>query len=465
MTPTPNTDFHALCRQVKALLSPAEPRVYVQTFGCQQNVADGEKMLGIACEMGYSPCERPEEADLILVNTCAIREHAEIKALSVVGQYKHLWEQNPDLIIGVTGCMTAQAHRVEQIRRSYPYITFTLAPGALHEMPQMVLYALQNRLGQKVARRHFALEQQTDTVTEGLPVCRGERHRAWVPVMYGCNNFCSYCIVPYVRGRERSRASGEIVREVKELIEGGVREITLLGQNVNSYRGDVDFATLLSRLAELEGDFLLHFMTSHPKDVPDELIRVMADHPDHIAPRFHLPLQSGSDRILAAMNRRYTAQRYLGIVDRLRAAMPHISLTTDIIVGFPGETEEDFAQTLEVLRRVQFDMVYAFVYSPRKGTAAAEMPDQVPDDEKKSRMNRLLSLQGDISLACAKRFEGQTVRVLVDGPAKTGEHMYSGRTAQNRLVHFPSEADLTGQYVRVRVDRADAFALYGTVTE
>lgn len=463
MTVNTTSDFHALCAQVRALLFPASPRVYVQTFGCQQNVADGEKMLGIACEMGYTPCERPEEADLILVNTCAIREHAEIKALSVVGQYKHLWEQNPDLIIGVTGCMTAQAHRVEQIRKSYPYITFTLAPGALQEMPQMVSLALRNRRGENVARRHFTLEQTTDTVVEGMPVSRTERHRAWVSIMYGCNNFCTYCIVPYVRGRERSRASSEIVEEVRGLIADGVHEITLLGQNVNSYRGDVDFATLLEKLAQLDGEFLLRFMTSHPKDVPDDLIRVMAQYPEHIAPHFHLPLQSGSDRILAAMNRRYTTERYLGIVDRLRAAMPDISLSTDIIVGFPGEDERDFAQTLDILRRVRFDTVYAFVYSPRKGTAAAELPGRISDEEKKDRMNRLLTLQGDISLACAKRFEGRVLRALVDGPAKSGESVYSARTAENRLVHFTSDRNFTGQYVTLHIDRADAFALYGSL--
>jgi len=456
--------IEAICEQVKALLPKHPSLVYVETFGCQQNVADGEKMKGLALMMGYESTSSPAEADLILINTCAIREHAEIKALSVVGRYKHLWEQNPDLLIGVAGCMTAQAHRVEQIKHHFPYINFTLAPGALHELPEAVLHALKKSPRAKRPPRSFHLEQDTSTVVEGLPVARGEKHRAWVSIMYGCNNFCSYCIVPYVRGRERSRPSAMIVEEVASLIKDGVKEITLLGQNVNSYRGDCDFATLLERLAQIEGDFLLHFMTSHPKDVPDRLIEVMAKYPHRIAPRFHLHLQPGADEILRAMNRRYTFAHYKGIVDKLRSAIPHIAITSDIIVGSPGETEAHFEATLNALREIRYDMVYAFIYSPRKGTVAAEREDQVSAEDKKDRMGRLLMLQDQISAEKSAAFNGQTLRVLIDGPSKT-EGVYSGRTDQNRLVHIPSEKDITGEYVYAKIIRADAYALHGELID
>ena len=455
------TQIKTLCEKISHLLPKHPAYVYVQTFGCQQNVADGEKMRGLAEQMGYISTNLPEEADLILVNTCAIREHAEIKALSVVGQYKHLWENNPDLLIGVVGCMTAQPHRVEQIKRSYPYITFTLAPGAIHELPHAILQALTHRRSNGRPRRSFYLEQDTTKVIEGVPVSRIEHHRAWVSIMYGCNNFCSYCIVPYVRGRERSRASSAIIEEVEGLIKCGVKEITLLGQNVNSYKGDVDFATLLDKLASIPGDYLLHFMTSHPKDVPDALIEVMAKHPEHIAPHFHLPLQSGSNAILKAMNRRYTIESYKATVSKLRLAIPDIAITSDIIVGFPGESEADFEDTLSAIEDVRFDMIYAFIYSPRRGTVAADLPEQVPADVKGERMKRLLALQDSIATSCAQVHLGKTLRVLVDGPSKSTEGVYSGRTAHNRLVHIPSERDITGRYVTVKITRAEAFALYG----
>ncbi|MBO5788833.1 MAG: tRNA (N6-isopentenyl adenosine(37)-C2)-methylthiotransferase MiaB [Clostridia bacterium] len=456
-------ELKEICQKVKDKLTKHPSYVYIHTFGCQQNVADGEKMRGLAEWMGYTSTDRADEADLILFNTCAIREHAEVKALSVVGQYKHLWEKNPDLMIGVAGCMTAQAHRVEQIKQHYPYITFTLAPGALHELPRAVYTALSKEKGARRPRRSFYMDQITDEVVEGLPIRRTEPHRAWVSIMYGCNNFCSYCIVPYVRGRERSRASADILAEVSQLLADGVKEITLLGQNVNSYRGDCDFATLLEKLALLDGDFVLHFMTSHPKDVPDKLIEVMAKYPEKIAPHFHLPLQSGSDKILHAMNRHYDFARYLSIVEKLRRAIPHIAITSDIIVGFPGETEQDFEQTLNALSLIRFDMVYAFIYSARRGTKAAEHPDQIPASTKKDRMKRLLLLQDQISAECAQRMDGQVVRVLVDGLSTQKAGLYSGRTNQNKLVHIPSEVDITGQYVTVKIHRADPYALYGEV--
>ena len=433
--------------------------VYVRTFGCQQNEADSERLLGIALAMGYTKTDEPEKADLILVNTCAIREHAEKKALSIVGQYKHIKEKNPRLVIGVCGCMPAQPHRAEEIKHHLPYVSFTLAPGKPEELRPLILKALA---GQK---RQFIFDEEKPAICEGLPVERNEKHKAWVSVMYGCNNFCSYCIVPYVRGRERSRASEAVIAEVKGLIADGVKEITLLGQNVNSYKSDIDFATLLERLACLDGDFLLRFMTSHPKDVPDALIEVMAKYPQKIAPHFHLPLQSGSDAILKEMNRHYDKEKYLLTVKKLRQAMPHISLSTDIIVGFPGETEEDFLETMNVLESVRFDLVYSFIYSPRKGTVAAKKENKVSANDKKDRMQRLLALQATISKEIHLTYENKTVCVLVDGEAKNGKGMLSGRTAQNKLVHFEGTPDLIGNYVNVHITRADAFALIGTQTK
>ncbi|MFA5561956.1 MAG: tRNA (N6-isopentenyl adenosine(37)-C2)-methylthiotransferase MiaB [Eubacteriales bacterium] len=453
LTETPELS-HAI-ETVKALLKGKTPGVFIMTLGCQQNEADSEKLLGMALAMGYRPTADPAQAELILVNTCAIREHAEQRALSIVGQYKHFKEANPQVIIGVCGCMSAEAHRVRQLQKSYPYVSFTMAPDAVHRLPELVAGALRRQ------KRRFVSAGESRRTLEGIPTKRALPHRAWVSIMYGCDNFCSYCIVPYVRGREASRDSRAIVAEVEGLLDKGCKEITLLGQNVNSYRSDCDFAGLLRRLATLPGEFLLRFMTSHPKDVPDELVATMAAFPDKIAPHFHLPLQSGSDRILQAMNRRYTAAHYLGVVEKLRRHIPGIALTTDIMVGFPGETDEDFADTLGLLAQVRFDMVYSFLFSPRTGTPAADMPDQVSAQTKAARMKALLALQDDISLDCARAYLGREVRVLVDGPSKNDRSRYSGRTDTNKLVHFEAEPGDIGHYLPLTITRADAFALYG----
>ncbi len=432
-----------------------EMRAFVMTFGCQQNEADSEKIRGMADAMGYAVAESAEEADLIILNTCAIREHAELRALSFVGSYKHVREKNPDLIIGVCGCMAAEAHRVEELKRRYPYVSFTLEPAALHKIPASVAQILEKR------KRLFSLGAP-DTVVEDIPITRSSRHRAWVSIMYGCNNFCSYCIVPYVRGRERSRASSDIIQEVKELLKSGIKDITLLGQNVNSYRSDVDFPTLLEHLDALEGDFVLRFMTSHPKDASDRLIAVMGN-ARHIEPHFHLPLQSGSDRILKAMNRHYNMERYLSVVEKLRNARPEIALTSDIIVGFPGETDEDFEETLSVLRRVKFDSVYSFIYSPRKGTPAAEMENAVPPEVQSARFKRLLDLQTEISAEKNAACVGKELRVLIDGVSKGDEGMYSGRTDAGKLLHVKAEKSDEGCFRTVRIDCASPFALFGTI--
>ncbi len=431
------------------------PSVYVTTFGCQQNEADSERLYGLALRLGYEKAVSPDEASLILLNTCAIREHAELKALSVVGSYKHLKEKNPALLIGVCGCMTAQEHRVDTLKRRYPYVDFTLEPGAVADLPVAIAVRLSG------GRRLFFLDGE-DTALTPLPVARESKHRAWVSIMYGCNNFCSYCIVPYVRGRERSRPAADIIREVEELVASGAKDITLLGQNVNSYHGEYDFPTLLEKLDEIEGEYVLRMMTSHPKDASDRLIEVIGKG-KHIEPHFHLPLQSGSDRILKAMNRKYDTARYLSVVDKLRAARPDIALTSDIIVGFPGETEEDFADTLAILERVGFDSVYSFIYSPRKGTPAAEMEEQIPPAVQSERFSRLLDLQGRLSLEKNKPYEGGVYRVLIDGPSKTDESVYSGRTDSGKLVHVRAEGLTAGAFYPVRIERAEAFALFGSI--
>ncbi|MBQ3483674.1 MAG: tRNA (N6-isopentenyl adenosine(37)-C2)-methylthiotransferase MiaB [Clostridia bacterium] len=434
------------------------PRCFVLTFGCQQNVADSEKLSGMAEELGYEICSAPEQAELILVNTCAIREHAEIKALSIVGQYKHLREKNPALLIGVCGCMVVQEHRRAQLQRSYPYVSFVLGTAALHLLPE--------RLAECIVReRRIFRADESYAIAEGVPIRRESTYRAFVSIMYGCNNFCSYCIVPYVRGRERSRAPEAVIAEVRQLVAEGYRDITLLGQNVNSYGKDLGtgytFADLLAELDSIEGDYILRFMTSHPKDATRRLVDVMASG-THIAHQFHLPLQSGSDAILKAMNRHYDRAKYLDILDYMRERMPDIAVTSDIIVGFPGETDADFEDTLLMLSRARFDSIFSFIYSPRKGTPAAEMKEQIPRAVQNARFDRLLALQNEISLAQNLPLVGTTVRVLCDGESKTDAGMLQGRTAQNKIVFFAGDIP-AGEWVDVQIDRAEAFALYGTI--
>ena len=436
------------------------PAVFVLTFGCQQNEADSEHIAGMCREMGYRMTQESDEASLIMVNTCAIREHAEKKALSIVGQYKHLKAKNPALIVGVCGCMVAQEHRREELKRSYPYVDLVFGTTLLHEFPTLLFEKMT------AGRRRFCADVADHVVPEAMPVVRESSYRAWVSIMYGCNNFCSYCIVPYVRGRERSRRREEIVAEVRELIAQGYRDITLLGQNVNSYAKGCgwgyDFADLLEELDALEGDFTLRFMTSHPKDASSKLIDVMA-RGKHIAHHFHLPMQSGSDTILKKMNRHYDRERYLSIVRELREKIPDITLTSDIIVGFPGESEKDFEDTLQMLSDVRFDMLYSFIYSPRKGTPAAEM-EQIPPKVQGARFDRLLALEHQIASELNAGMVGRTVRVLCDGESKNDAGVLSGRTDGNKIVHFEGDAKaLTGQFVPVRIQRAEPFALYGEI--
>lgn len=447
-------------RLVNELLKTKEkaPRAYILTFGCQQNEADSEKLAGMAMAMGYELTDTPEDASLIVVNTCAIREHAEQKALSNIGQFKHLKAKDPELVIAVCGCMVAQEHRQNDIKFKYPYVNFIFGTTALHKFPELLCKNLSE------GKRLYYNEETAKEIAEGLPVKRSSKYKTWVSIMYGCNNFCSYCIVPYVRGRERSRHPDHIYAEVEALVKEGYKDITLLGQNVNSYGKDCDFdcdfADLLERLAGIDGDYVLRFMTSHPKDATRKLIDVMASS-DRIASHFHLPMQSGSDAVLRRMNRRYDTEKYMGIVDYIREKMPECVITSDIIVGFPGETEEDFEGTLNMLRRVGFDMLYSFIYSPRRGTPAAEMEDQIPKEIQGKRFERLLALQNEIALQKNLPLVGASVRVLCDGESKTNSNVYSGRTEGNKIVFFNGEETDIGRFVTVKIDRAEAFALYG----
>ena len=430
---------------------------YVATFGCQQNERDSEVAMGYATAMGYTPSDSAERADLIIVNTCAIRNHAEEKALSLIGRFKALKKAKPDLIIGVIGCMAAEPHRAEMLKKDFHYVTFTLEPNMLHRIPELVYKkAFDNK-------RTFIFGEDEGDIYEGSPSVRREGHRAWVSIMYGCNNFCSYCIVPYVRGRERSRDSADVISECRELVALGVKEITLLGQNVNSYKSDISFAELLGKIAELDGDFIIRFMTSHPKDTSEALVDVMAKHVPKIAPYFHLPLQSGSNRVLSAMNRTYTREKYLKIAKMLREKIPGIAISTDIIIGFPGESDEDFLDTLDVLREVRFDMVYSFLYSKREGTRAAGMEGHVQREVMDERMETLLAMQDEISLASNLIYEGTIQKVLVDSvELRGGESIYSGRTLSNKPVNFKAENINVGDFVSVKIEKGCPFHLLGT---
>ncbi len=440
------------------------PLYHIMSFGCQQNEADSERLAGLAELMGYSHSPTPDGCSLVLVNTCAVREHAESRALSLIGQLKHKKSAYPDMIIGVGGCMASQQSRADTLKHSYPYVDFSFCTTELWRVPELVA----SRLGG--GARTFSVTSEALSATdfsEDIPVVRASRSHAWVSVMYGCNNFCSYCIVPYVRGRERSRLPDDILREVDGLVKDGCRDITLLGQNVNSYGHDLDcgvtFADLITRISQLDGDFRLRFMTSHPKDATPELIEAMAKS-RVAAHHFHLPLQSGSDRVLSRMNRRYTSEKYLNIVRELRRTMPDIAITTDIIVGFPGESEDDFAETLNVMREADFDMIYSFIFSPRRGTPAAEAVDQIPEDVKSERFSRLIECQNAISRAKNELEVGEVQRVLVDDePGKDGD--VTGRSDKNKLVHIVGGTPAPGEFCRVKITRADTFALWGELAE
>ncbi|MBO7549467.1 MAG: tRNA (N6-isopentenyl adenosine(37)-C2)-methylthiotransferase MiaB [Clostridia bacterium] len=428
------------------------PLVYARTYGCQQNEHDTEKMLGLALMCGYEKTGDPANADLIIVNTCAIREHAEKRTFSCTGAYKKLKEQNRELIILFCGCMAQETGIAEKIKRSYPYIDAVVGTDSNHRLPEIIQNVMQTR--KRAYLVNSLPHSDFGVIAEDIPALRESEYKAWVSVMYGCNNYCTYCIVPYVRGRERSRRYEDVVSEVERLVEDGYKDITLLGQNVNSYSGGVSFARLLEKCASFGGEYRLRFMTSHPKDASKELIDVMAANPN-ICKHFHLPVQSGSDKVLAAMNRRYTRDAYLEKVAYLREKIPDVTLTSDIICGFPGETEDDFEQTLSLVKQTEFDMLYTFIYSPRPGTAAAARTDQIPYEEKLRRFEKLSALQLDMTIKRNERHIGKVLRVLSEGEG-------IGRSEGGTTVDFKAGIP-AGEFVNVRITAAHPANLEGTV--
>ncbi len=462
----PETDV--CIREVRAWLSelPVQPLAYLHSFGCQLNVADGEKLKGILARMGYGFTEDVNEASLILYNTCAVRENAEDRVFGTLGSIKNLRRRNPDLVICVTGCMTAQPHIEEKIRKSYRHVNIVLGTSAINRFAQLLYAHLQRRRSLDLQQGYAADIETHMEIPEGMDSVRDSAFKASVPIMFGCNNFCTYCIVPYVRGRERSRRPEHIIAEVERLVSEGYKEIMLLGQNVNSYGRDLgdgmDFPMLLRALDRIEGDYWIRFMSSHPKDATPEMMDAILEC-RHLAKHLHLPVQCGSDAVLERMNRRYTVAQYLEKADYIRSRDAEFSITTDLIVGFPDETAEDFEGTLALMRRVRYDNVYAFIYSKRTGTKAASMPDSASDAEKSERMQRLLALQREISVENNERFLGRTLRVLADGESRKRPGMLTGRSSENMLVEFAGDPAWIGTFVEVTVTETHNGLVTGTI--
>ena len=444
-----------------ASMSDTRERKYCKliVYGCQGNVSDGERMAGQLQAIGYEPVEDMEQADLILINTCCVRETAEDKAYGKIGEIKNLKRRKPELIFGIAGCM-AQKEGEALVKRA-PHIDFVLGTSKVHALAQTVRRIEAKR--QQVVDVNLG-ETELPDETEA-PVLRSGRLSAWVPIMYGCNNFCTYCIVPYVRGRERSRVPEDIVREVEQAAAAGYKEVTLLGQNVNSYGKDhkqADFAQLLSLVDKVQGIERVRFMTSHPKDLSDRAIEAIRTGM-HLCEHIHLPVQHGSNKILKAMNRVYTAEAYRDLARRIRNALPGVSLTTDLIVGFPGETEEDFQELLSFLREIRFDAAYTFIYSRRSGTPAADMAEQVPEEIKKARLQELMEVQNEISLEINQKLLGKTVEVMVEGPSKNDSRVWMGHTRTNKIVLFPHGNEQEGDFVQVKIVSPQTWVLKGEV--
>lgn len=445
---------------VKQLIGDKNLKYHIVTYGCQMNVHDSEKLAGMLLDMGYQETANIEEADLVLFNTCCVREHAEQRVYGNVGMLQQYKRKKPNMIIGVCGCMMQQKGAAEELMEKFPFVDVVFGTHNLHHFPKLLYEAL--------SAGHSVVEvlDEEGGIVEGLRSHRSDGISAYITIMYGCNNFCTYCIVPYVRGRERSRKPQDILEEARELAQQGYKEITLLGQNVNSYGKDLGsdylFPNLLRDVNKIEGIERIRFVTSHPKDLSQDLIDAMAEC-EKVCEHIHLPLQAGSDRILRRMNRKYTREDYLRLVDRLRERIPDIAITTDLIVGFPGETEEDFQDTLDMVKRVQYDSAYMFMYSPRRGTPAAAMVDQVDQEVKKDRLNRLIELQTEISKAKNQKYLNMVVEVLVEGVSKNNPEKLSGRTRTNKLVHFEGEEELTGQLVNVKITLPKAWTLDGVL--
>ena len=425
------------------------PLAMVTTYGCQQNVSDSEKIKGMLFEMGFDFTDDANKADFILCNTCAVREHAEDRVFGNVGALKHIKRRKPSLIIGICGCMAQQDSVKERIKRSYPYVDLLFGTHVQHRLPEF-LYKLYNGGG-----RIFETSVEEKNIVEGVPVKRDGTYKGWLPIMYGCNNFCTYCIVPYVRGRERSRSYTDVISEAEQMVKNGCRDITLLGQNVNSYKSPVadgngnlvNFPKLLEKINKIPGDFRIRFMTSHPKDCSEELLNVMS-RCDKVCHHLHLPFQSGSDRILKLMNRKYDRQTYLGLVKTARRLMPDIAVTSDIIVGFPGETYEDFLDTLSLVKEVKFAQLFTFIFSKREGTPAYNMEDPVSRKEKGEWFRELLKVQEEVSKENERNLQNKTYRLLCDDFGRT-DGMMAGHTDSNICLEFEGDGSLLGKFVTV----------------
>ncbi len=436
------------------------PLCNTETYGCQQNENDTERIRGILKEAGYDFCDRAEDADLVIYNTCAVRENAEDKVYGRLGILHHIKESKPELIVGLCGCMVQQENMAEKIRKVHSHVDLIFGTHALYKLPELLLEVL------KTKKPIIDVKSSDGAICEDIPILRESSDKAWISIMYGCNNFCSYCIVPYVRGRERSRKPQKILAEIKDLVNSGVTEICLLGQNVNSYGKDleenIDFSDLLRMVNDLEGVKRIRFMTSHPKDFGDKLISAMKEC-DKVCHQLHLPFQAGNDRVLKEMNRKYTKAEYLEKIKKVKAEIPDISLSTDVIVGFPTETKEDFEDTLEVLREVEYDNIFSFIYSRREGTPAAKLDFVLTEEEIHENFNRLLEVQNEISKQKNDRYVGNIYTVLVDGESKNNKETLSGRTDTGKIVNFKGDKSLKGQYVKVKVTEAHTWSLNGEI--
>ena len=451
----------AFCDKIAALWAAqgVTPKAYVETYGCQQNEADSEKLRGYLTQSGYAIVQSAEGADVVVMNTCSIREHAEQRVFGNLGALTHTKRRHPTQKIFLCGCMAGEEKVSARVKESYPYVDGVFSTHHLWQFPEILYNVLTKK------KRQFYVADEAGSIAEGIPQVRDSKLKAWVSIMYGCNNFCTYCIVPYVRGRERSRRPEAILAECKALIDSGCKEITLLGQNVNSYGKDldcgVDFADLLAQIAQLPGDFLIRFMTSHPRDASEKLFDTMAQYPK-IAKQLHLPFQSGSSRVLKAMNRHYDRETYLQKVEYAKKVMPELVLTSDVIVGFPGETEEEFEETISLIERVHYDSLFTFIFSPRTGTPAAKMEDPTPKEEKNRRFDKLCARQNAISEEIHRGYVGKTLRCLVDG--KDGDQL-TARTEGGRLVRFDGPACLIGSYENLRITGATTWSLTGELAE
>jgi len=449
----------SFCHKIRSFWAEQSitPLAYVETYGCQQNEADSELLRGLLIECGYAISDSAEGADVVIMNTCAIREHAEQRVYGNMGALTHTKRRHPRQKIFLCGCMAGQEHVVQRIKKSYPHVDGVFSTHHLWQFPEILDRVLF------VGKRTYFTQDESGSIAEGLPHQRDNALKAWVSIMYGCNNFCTYCIVPYVRGRERSRKPEDILAECRELIQEGAKEITLLGQNVNSYGKDlpdgVDFSDLLTMIAGIEGDFLIRFMTSHPRDAGKKLFDTMAAQPK-IAKQLHLPFQSGSSRVLKAMNRHYDREKYLSLIQYAKSVMPELVLTSDVIVGFPGETAEEFEETISLIRQVHYDALFTFIFSPRNGTPAASMDDPTPKEEKNRRFDRLCAVQNEISEQIHADYIGKTMRCLIDG---TEKELLTARTEGGRLVRLPGDTSLVGSFADVTITGATTWSLTGTL--